>query len=111
MKTNTERRASKSEAVQEFCRKLWDGRKRGALAAPEELSRELALAIAADVAEHAGYDPDADHRTAWARILIRELRERPQRTPRADGDTEAIVAWLLDRMPTPTGKALAFADA
>jgi len=103
-------RAKKSEAVQGFCTGLWDARERGELRAAADLARGLATATAADVAVQRGYDPEADQRVAWARTVIGELRRRPSRRPAADGNSEAIAAWLLDRMPTPTGKALALSD-
>lgn len=101
----------KSPAVLAWCQALWDARKAEALAAADELSRGLAQAVAADVAAYRQYDPEQDQRVHWAREVIRQHRLRPQFTPRATGDSEAVAAWLLDRMPTPTGRALACADA
>lgn len=100
----------KSESVQACCVALWDGRQRGDLGPAEELARQLAVAVAEDVAVIRRYDPEADQRVAWARTLIRELRLRPNRRPQADGDSEAIAAWLLDRMPQRQGRDLALAD-
>jgi hypothetical protein len=111
MKIMNERTPLKTAAVKAFCQGLWDARVRGGLRPAEELSRELATATAEDVAACKGYDPEADQRVLWARVLIRELRVNPRRRPAADGDREAIAQWLLDRMPTPTGRALALADA
>ena len=101
---------TKSEAVQDFCTRLWDARAARALRPAEDLSRELATATAEDVARHRSYDPEADQRALWARAVIAALRVNPRRKPAADGDREAIAAWLLDRMPTPSGRALALAD-
>lgn len=107
----SERTHIKSEAVKGFCQGLWDARAAGPMRKScEELSRELATATAADVERHRAYDPEADQRVLWARDVIAALRVRPLRRPAADGDREAIAAWLLDRMPTPSGRALAFAD-
>jgi len=100
----------KSEAVQACCEAMWDRRERGDLPPAGELARMLAVAVADDVATHRRYDPEADQRVAWARTLIRELRRQPERRPQADGDSEAIAAWLLDRMPKRQGKDLALAD-
>lgn len=111
MKTMSERRHIKSEAVQAVCQALWDARAAGGLRPAEELARALATATGEDVARHRAYDPEADQRVLWARDLIAALRANPRRRPAADGDREAIAAWLLDRMPTPSGRALAFADA
>lgn len=112
MKTMNERTPLKTAAVKAFCQGLWDARAGGLVRRScEELSRELATATAEDVAACKGYDPEADQRVLWARVLIRELRVNPRRRPSADGDREAIAQWLLDRMPTPSGRALALADA
>lgn len=100
----------KSPAVLAWCQSLWDARKAETLAEAGVLSRGLANAVAADVAAHRNYDPEMDQRVHWAREIIRQHRIRPQFTPRASGDSEAVAAWLLDRMPTPTGRALACVD-
>lgn len=107
----SERTHIKSEAVKAFCQGLWDVRAAGPMRKScEELSRELATATAEAVAACNGYDPEADQRVLWARDVIAAMRVRPLRRPAADGDREAITAWLLDRMPTPSGRALALAD-
>jgi len=103
--------AIRSEAVKRACQEIWDHRAARRLGPAEELARTLALAVGEDVAMHRRYDPEADQRVLWARAVIRELRLRANRRPQADGDSEAVAAWLLDRMPTPSGRALAFTDA
>lgn len=111
MKTMNQRTPIKSEAVKGFCQGLWDERQAGPVRRScEELSRELATATAEDVAGCRGYDPEADQRVLWARDIIAALRRRPLKRPSADGDREATAQWLLDRMPTPTGRALALVD-
>ena len=104
--------AAKSAAVQEYCAELWDAREQAVLDAPEALSRALALAVAADVSGPRGYDPEVDLRVAWAREVIAARRRRPGAArPESSGDLEAWAGHLLDRMPPPSGKARACADA
>jgi hypothetical protein len=101
----------KSEAVKAFCQGLWDARSGGPPPRScEDLSRALATATAEDVAACKGYDPEADQRVLWARDIIAEMRRKPLRRPSANGDLEATAQWLLERMPTPSGKALALVD-
>ncbi len=107
----SDRKPTKSAAVKAFCQGLWDERQAGRVRRScEELSRELATATAEDVSACKGYDPEADQRVLWARDIIAALRARPLRRPAADIDREATAQWVLERMPTPSGRALAVLD-
>ena len=95
-----------TRSVQDLCGKVWDLRRAGGkLPDAMSLSRSLAVAVAVDVEDADDYDPEADVRVMWLREMIRQLREHPHRRPRASGDAEFRMEWLLDRFELqPCGK-------
>jgi uncharacterized membrane-anchored protein len=92
-------------ALHEFCIHLWDVRD----ALKNEatfMARGLALATAQDVLHKPHYDPSRDRRILWAREVIEAMHAKKRR-PRACGDLEHLVAWLIDALPTECGKSRA----
>jgi len=97
--------------VHEFCVALWEAREEARLPRAAEISRGLALAVAADVTASADYEPHLDLRVAWAEAMVRGRRwQRPECRPEARDAVEATAAYLLG-MPFAerpvTGKELA----
>ena len=65
-----------------------------------KISRKTAEAVGFMVAASDVYDPEEDRRVLWLRTLAKSLRDHPHRYPKADGDLEACVRFLLKRMPS-----------
>jgi hypothetical protein len=95
----------KTPAVQEVCVRLWEARERGELTpgAAWRYAREMALAQAKDIADHAGYSPVNDHRSLWAQELLVAAREERGRKPRSSERWEAVAEVLLGKA-IPCGK-------
>ena len=84
--------------VHDFCQKVWDARQGSCLPGGMELCRGMFQAVAADVAEHAGYDPGADLRVEWLGLVAQKRSAyRPEVKPMAPEPMEDTVAWLLGR--------------
>jgi len=88
--------------VQDFCGRLRQSRDVDVMTAREWASG-LYLAAAADVQAHADYDPEEDRRIWWARQVLAAMRAGKPR-PRATGELEATVEWLLGEIPQICGK-------
>lgn len=94
--------------VHEFCVGLWRQREEGLLPGAAVISRGLAVAVAADVAESVDYQPHVDLRVVWAQRMVRGRNwQVPECRPVASEDVEAAAAYLLG-MPfaerVPCGK-------
>jgi hypothetical protein len=87
------------DAVMDLVREVYHQRKKRKLVVdPAPLARRAVVAAAKVVEMSDGYDPEADVRMAWLRGLVRSMRERPGRLPRAAGHDEACVQFLLGEM-------------
>lgn len=63
------------------------------------LARRMCRAAVEHMDACEGYDPEADVRQQWLRGIYLSLQSRPKAYPRADGNSEATVMWLMDRVP------------
>ncbi len=87
------------DAVMDLVREVYYLRKKGGLVRdPMPLARRTAKAVAAVVDAVVEYDPEADARVAWLRGVVQCLREHKGRFPRAAGEAEAWVQFLLGEM-------------
>ncbi len=87
-------------AVQELAVEVWQARHERRLKRDATgLARGLALCVAQDVRDCAGYDPELDARVGWLREMIEDMRTGPKwRCPRASVDAEFRVLMVLGRL-------------
>lgn len=88
----------KTPAIQEMIQEIWDLRQERRLnrEVASEVSRRLVLAAGRDVREWPDYVPAFDGRLAWAMEVLDATRGGAS-YPKASGDSEALVAFLLRR--------------
>lgn len=86
----------KTPAIQKMTREIWNLRSERRLNrdTAAEISRKLVLAASADVREWPEYVPAYDRRLTWALDVLDATRGGVI-CPKASGDSEALVAFLL----------------
>jgi len=92
--------AACADPVGELVREVWAQREDRTLPCDAaQLARRMAVAAAGTVQISDGYDPETDTRMVWLRGICAAMRRNPRRMPRAEGADEAVVMWLLDKVP------------
>jgi hypothetical protein len=88
------------DAVMDLVREIYYLRQKSKLVVdPAPIARRTVKAAAALVEAEEGYNPEADARVEWLRGLCRSLLEHPGRYPKASGESEAYVQFLLGELP------------
>jgi hypothetical protein len=88
------------DAVLDLVREVWRLREARSLRMDAlVLGRRICRATAEAVEEDPTYDPENDARVLWLRSICRAMRAEPYKTPHGNGDEEAWVMFILEKIP------------